>query len=141
MRKKKALPKLGRAEKVNSATAPFHGELNARETNHALKMLKLLRVKVLSFFKFCLSALQRSFHCTFVDLLFTDGMFGQNADAVAFDLRETAGYCQPLGLPVLRHTQLSFLHLSEQRNVSGKNTDLALDRGDHHRIDCIGIHP
>jgi hypothetical protein len=141
MRKKKARPKLRRAEKVSSTTASLHRELNTGKPHHTLKVLKLLRIKMRSFLKFCLSTLKRSFHGTFVDLLFTDRMFSQHTHPVTFDLRETASHRQPLSLPVLRHTQLAMFDLCEQRNVSGKNPDLAFNRGDDDRIDRVGIHP
>src|SRR4051794_10793066 len=102
-------------------------------------MFKLLRIEILGFLESSLGTLESGFDGILVDFLFTDRVFSQNADAIPFDLGKPAAHNNPLSLTVLGDPQLSMLHLSQERDVAGQDTDFAFDRGNDDRINRVRI--
>ncbi len=102
-------------------------------------MFELLRVQVLRFLKFCLGTLEGGLDCALINFFFIDRMFRENTDLVALDLGKAAGDCEKLSLAVFSYPQLSVFHLGEQRNVSGKDSNLALDGRNHDCVDRVRI--
>ena len=102
----------------NLPPASLYGELDAGKADQALKVLEFLGIQVLCLFQFGLSTLQSGFHRMFVDLLFIDGVFSQNTDAVSFDLGESATNHQPLRLAIFGDPKFTMLYLRQEWNVT-----------------------
>ena len=122
-----------------SAAAAFDGELHAGVAHEALQVLVFLGIEVLGRFKVGFGPLECFLDDLFVDLLFGDGVFGQNMNTVAFDFNESTTHGEKLGDVALGHAQFPVLDLREERNVARHNANLTLYRRDDDGVDRVGI--
>ncbi len=122
------------------ASTAFDRELDAGVADEVLQLLVLRRVHVLGFLQFLFGALHRGFDGVLVNLLLGDGVLGEDADLVAVDLGETAADREQRGDGALGDPEFAVLDLREQRDVTGENADLALDRRDDDAVYRIRVY-
>jgi hypothetical protein len=127
---------------ADSISAPaLHEKLGDGKTNDAFEALDLGWIKIFFSAESLFGAADGFFGRVFVDFFFRHRAFRQYRNRVGNDLGKAFSDGEVQRRSVFRDAQLSIFHLSEERNVAGKNADFALDGGDHDGVDRVAVNP
>jgi len=102
-------------------------------------MFVLLRIKVLGLVEFSLCPLESFFNGLLIDFFFSYRMFSKNMDTITLHLGKAAADCQVKCLVPLRDPEFTVLHLREERDMAGQDTNFTFGRRNHDRVDRVGV--